>query len=270
MENINCEIIRDLIPSYVDGVCSEPTKTLVESHIGGCGECRKMVELCRDRELSGAKLEQRELDGLKKVKNVMKFKSAVSYLLLAFMIYTGIQIFLANKVNYTIFSQPVVLLVICIFANLLSGTGRRWESGPGKREYLLGGISFLLSLYFALLFFYFVQLLQPDTEKIFGMELYQTGPFLERQLIGGFIAQIAFFAYYLWCILRQGKNCHWLLCLDLTGMFLIVDYDIWMKCMDSYDTLKAALARSTLETALIGLLGTAAVYWFTNKFQKKH
>ena len=30
----HCEVIRDLIPLYVDGCCSENTRTLVEEHLG--------------------------------------------------------------------------------------------------------------------------------------------------------------------------------------------------------------------------------------------
>lgn len=42
--NINCEIIRDLLPLYADNVCSEESRRLVESHCEGCGECRERLE----------------------------------------------------------------------------------------------------------------------------------------------------------------------------------------------------------------------------------
>ena len=38
---MKCEIIRDLIPLYLDDVCSEESKKLVEDHLSECKECRK-------------------------------------------------------------------------------------------------------------------------------------------------------------------------------------------------------------------------------------
>ncbi|MEG1993978.1 MAG: zf-HC2 domain-containing protein [Oscillospiraceae bacterium] len=39
--NISCKIIEDLLPLYVDGVCSEESKRLVEEHIRTCPTCKK-------------------------------------------------------------------------------------------------------------------------------------------------------------------------------------------------------------------------------------
>ena len=40
----SCEIIRDLLPLYVDGVCSDKTKQYVEEHVAECEECKKLSE----------------------------------------------------------------------------------------------------------------------------------------------------------------------------------------------------------------------------------
>lgn len=39
--NISCDIIRDLLPLYVDGVCSDESKILVSEHLDKCEECAK-------------------------------------------------------------------------------------------------------------------------------------------------------------------------------------------------------------------------------------
>lgn len=43
MKDISCETIRDLIPLYVDHVCSEPSKRLIEDHVKNCSSCRKIL-----------------------------------------------------------------------------------------------------------------------------------------------------------------------------------------------------------------------------------
>lgn len=42
--NKDCEIIRDLLPLYVDDVCSTGTKELVEKHLKNCNECQKILK----------------------------------------------------------------------------------------------------------------------------------------------------------------------------------------------------------------------------------
>lgn len=44
MNKINCNVIGDLLPLYVDGAVSEDTKKLVEEHLVECADCKKAAE----------------------------------------------------------------------------------------------------------------------------------------------------------------------------------------------------------------------------------
>jgi predicted anti-sigma-YlaC factor YlaD len=37
---ISCNIIRDLLPLYHDGVCSQDSRALIEEHLLDCANCR--------------------------------------------------------------------------------------------------------------------------------------------------------------------------------------------------------------------------------------
>ena len=41
---MDCNVIKDLIPLYIDGCCSPESADLVRAHIGGCEECRSLWE----------------------------------------------------------------------------------------------------------------------------------------------------------------------------------------------------------------------------------
>ena len=41
---MNCDIVKDLIPLYIDGCCSEESEKAVEEHIRDCGDCKKLLE----------------------------------------------------------------------------------------------------------------------------------------------------------------------------------------------------------------------------------
>ena len=41
---MNCDIVKDLIPLYIDGCCSEESEKAVEEHIRDCSDCKKLLE----------------------------------------------------------------------------------------------------------------------------------------------------------------------------------------------------------------------------------
>ena len=47
---ITCDVIQDLMPSYIEGILSEDSKALVEEHMGTCQECRKMLEIMKEEQ----------------------------------------------------------------------------------------------------------------------------------------------------------------------------------------------------------------------------
>ena len=41
---ISCEIIKDLLPIYIDEVCSDETRSLIATHLKGCSECKSELQ----------------------------------------------------------------------------------------------------------------------------------------------------------------------------------------------------------------------------------
>lgn len=41
---VTCEIVEDLLPLYMDNVCSEQSRRVVEDHLGECVKCRKLID----------------------------------------------------------------------------------------------------------------------------------------------------------------------------------------------------------------------------------
>ena len=65
MSELNCDVIRDLLPVYADGLESAATKAVVEEHLKGCQSCRSALEAMRAPEPGRVEAEQKELDFLK-------------------------------------------------------------------------------------------------------------------------------------------------------------------------------------------------------------
>lgn len=71
MSKIPCEVIQDLMPSYVDGLTSPVTDKIIEEHVEECEKCRKTLETMRagyNGDYTPDENDKKEIDFLKKNK----------------------------------------------------------------------------------------------------------------------------------------------------------------------------------------------------------
>ena len=69
---IPCEIIRDLLPSYIDELTSEETNTMVKDHLLSCEGCRETAKRMGKAEEIITEEDEKEIDFLKKSKKKQK------------------------------------------------------------------------------------------------------------------------------------------------------------------------------------------------------
>lgn len=90
MNELPCEVVRDLLPSYVDGLTSETTNRLVGEHVDSCASCRAALDAMRaPEERAEDESADREIDYLKKNRRrnrAMVLWSLTGALLLAFTV----------------------------------------------------------------------------------------------------------------------------------------------------------------------------------------
>lgn len=66
MDKLPCEVVRDLLPSYVDGLTSETTNKLLGGHLEDCATCRAALDAMRAPGTEAAERSEKEIDYLKK------------------------------------------------------------------------------------------------------------------------------------------------------------------------------------------------------------
>lgn len=74
MSKIPCEVIKDLLPSYIDELTSDVTNKEIEAHVSECENCKKVLEQMRAPELEITEEEAKEIDFLKKTKKKYRKK----------------------------------------------------------------------------------------------------------------------------------------------------------------------------------------------------
>ena len=92
---LDCRIIQDLLPSYVDGLTSNYTNQEIEAHLKDCPECSRVLVRMREPD-DVITVNEREVDFMKKIKKtVIKWKtiSGTSILLLFLIITAAIMLY---------------------------------------------------------------------------------------------------------------------------------------------------------------------------------
>ena len=83
---MNCNVIQDLLPLFVDRCCSEESAQLVKSHTARCVSCKKTLEAM---EQSEPELFSEPSDALPRSKGVGKIHIAMASMLQAFLQFMG-------------------------------------------------------------------------------------------------------------------------------------------------------------------------------------
>ena len=78
----NCNVIKDLLPLYLDKACSLESKELVEEHLSNCANCQKYLDELKDNIVLTKTNEETILKKIKQKINLITF----SILLVAFII----------------------------------------------------------------------------------------------------------------------------------------------------------------------------------------
>ena len=100
-----CDVIRDLIPLYIDDVASTASRRMVEEHLAECADCRALLGRMKSEEVETAINFEKE-DVIAGQRRFFKRRSAV-----------------IGSVIAGIFMVPVL---ICLIVNLASGSGLDW------------------------------------------------------------------------------------------------------------------------------------------------
>jgi len=180
MSKTDCNIIKDLLPSYIDDLCSEESRTIIEEHLQECTECRNFIE-----QMKGFQLVQdegnnhKEIDYLKKIKNNNFKKNIFMGLYLAVILVFGIVIWIQSMVHSTVpfivygcLAWAMVSIFLLIFSDILD---MKLPKTSSKLYYWFTGITGVLFIYEVILMLTcnnwntFGEILNLDMEKIQGM-----------------------------------------------------------------------------------------------------
>lgn len=138
----NCEIIKDLIPMYVDNLTSEETNQFIKEHLDSCRDCSSYLRnVQRDLPSNDSLDVDTEINDQKLMRNIKHRINKMIFIALLIGVIIG---------SMVLFNIGLVLMVLCIFTVLyLFKAGKEMnveKRGLNIVVFVLSFISLIISL----------------------------------------------------------------------------------------------------------------------------
>lgn len=103
---ISCEIIKDLLPLYLDRVCSNDSKALIEEHLAECDSCKAELQAMKEELFMNRKEQNlKEAEAVKSLSRRWKkgmMKSLLKGVLITILIIAVIALLLYSFMDFRI------------------------------------------------------------------------------------------------------------------------------------------------------------------------
>ncbi len=238
MSEIGCEIIRDLLPSYVDGVCSVQTVELVERHLEDCTECREMAERMKSADMRyGLKEDSIDIECInymKKLKRHILSKSLFSFSILFLVVVIGMVMVLYRSGSVSVywyyFSGPILLTAayFLLADHTVESRVARWKFWMG----VIGGVGIV---YMGCLENWMLRVIGTGRYPS-GIEQSALGPFVYGQLVTIALLCVAVFIAAIYMSVKTGNCCSFALVLSCIGGCAALTFISLLKRMDEQES----------------------------------
>lgn len=262
MREINCNIIQDLLPSYMDKICSEDSRLLVEEHLDECEQCRTRLELMRSTELTDGQGEQRRISYMKKVKRYY-----ISFILLVLFMTGGVWFMIQHYeiINSSLFYVIFPLLLIAVYCLLPDSPMSAKQTGISRVLIIVSIV--LIMIYFSVLIYWVRQIVRTESGP-FGIPLSETGYYMDMQLQFIIVMQLVIFVTSNILIFSDYHVNKCIYGLALTGMYLSVGCICLLHNMTTMETFYGLLLKMTINVMLEGVVFSAAAYFLAKRFNR--
>lgn len=128
MYKLECDIIKDLIPLYIENIASEGSSKEVEYHIKTCDNCKKILDQMKRKAIVIDKEEVEPLMLLKKRIKHHIIKIIGLSIFLSISVYTlisGLLMKSGEEFGYVIFYMYFVLPLTSLICSIILGTEKR-------------------------------------------------------------------------------------------------------------------------------------------------
>lgn len=266
MNNLSCDVIRDLVPTYVDEICSADTKVIVEQHLQECEGCRSLVKMIKETEFVSEEINTKEIDYMKKIKKHLTIKSMICIGLLLCVAVAGIEMSVRNYGDVPLLFYYIIMPVWMAVAYLVSSDYTSTATNTGWKR-LMTGVGCGLIIYTILLVFLVVPV-AANNDFPFGIQPEQSGKLLYYQLLLLVIIQLASFVAT-WIISVRTSNAHIILnCITITGCCLALAFISMLRTLTEAENFIQIRNQSLVIILSEGMIMTGLLLYINKSMRK--
>lgn len=107
MKSVNCDVIQDLLPNYIDKISSESTNELVEEHLQSCKKCQEALQ-SMSKDIDSKIIENQDdqidyLKGFRKDKIKSNIKAVLIFIIITILVFTFVSQFWLYMIKFGLF-----------------------------------------------------------------------------------------------------------------------------------------------------------------------
>lgn len=235
MEKISCDIVRDLMPGYLDGICSEDSKRLVDEHMEQCPVCKVFLQQVQKADQGK---ETAQVDGLRKVRQTLDLRILLCFAVcvIVFLLMGTFSVQWYGSIPQSFFRISLPLLMLTYYGAFAEG--KSWRL-PKRPEWLVPVVALALVVGLALLQMIAIEL--PIKKEMNPSQLQTWGPFIAAWNRAGMIMAVsllvvlAYFAKKREKLFLISQNVSWL------ALHLALSFGSFLRDMNSLEEAKQAL-----------------------------
>lgn len=237
MSRISCDVTKDLLSVYLDEVCSEESRKLVEEHLKECPSCRSFVEKLKEPDYGK---EASKVDGFKKLRRSMDMRTLLGFVIPVLLLLLGESTIRFNGMTVLYYVEMPVLMLV--YAFLLTDGGE--ETAPARTKWSVFSLSLLTAVFAVLMRYLAVRWIV--TGASLPVPVYRLGPFICGIMICIAIAEAVLLTALLFIAKKKkqvfyvSQNLAWL------GMNLALSFCSFLNTMSEQELMVTAITRDTL------------------------
>lgn len=260
-QNIKCSIIKDLLPSYLENICSQDTKNAVNEHLSECMECRRLIKMMRETDFTSIQSENAQIDYMKKIRHHFIKTGSLGGIILALIVILGIKSALYNyitDVTYFIF-LPILLAATRILIPASASNDHRKRIHKVMDILSIIGICYGIGL--TLFFLFHIEKWNAQGTWPFHLKTENIGPFLHNQYVVITIYQAAAYLSGLIHILREKYANFSSMSLYLTGGIMMLSIITQLKSLSDPQLSVNHILRTMVIILLEGIISSIFMHF---------
>lgn len=267
MNKLSCDVIRDLIPTYVDEICSADTKIIVEQHLQECRDCRNLVKMMQETEIVSEESGAKEIDYMRRIKKYHTRKNLICIGILLLAMVIGIEFYIQN---YGMIPLPFYYILAPVWMLLSYFVSSDYISVNGSTKWkgIMTGIGCILMIYTILLGFLIV-LWSKSGSSLSGIQPEQVSTILRIQLFVLIALQLISFVAAWIISIRTGNSHIILINMNIAGCCLSLLLSSMLRGLTGLENFVKIRNFSLTVILLEGIIMTGILLFLNQRKGKK-